>query len=142
MEYGHCRCRTTKEVKTGQCVYNIVEAQSGPPCPFSRHRKLPRWWISAPEPDDLQRVEQTGVNPETLGSQAREPFSFFFHFCIQHHLQSVRVGTEFGQYFCFSQPEYLTLTIHFGMLAAECFHCAIILCRVHAVPSSCLVPSN
>jgi len=52
---------------------------------------------------------------------------FFFHFRMQHRSQFVRVGTKFGQNFGFSEPEYLTLPIHFGMLAAECFHCAIIL---------------
>jgi hypothetical protein len=81
MECCRCRCWRTKEVRTGQYIYNIVEAAIRSALPLSRHLRLPRWWISAPEPDDLQRVEQTDVNLETPGSRTREPF-FFFHFWI------------------------------------------------------------
>jgi len=51
---------------------------------------------------------------------------FFLHFRIQQHFQFVRVGTKFGQHLRFSEPEYLTFTVHLGALAAECLHCAII----------------
>lgn len=56
---------------------------------------------------------------------------FFLHFRMQYRFESVRVGTEFCQHLRFSEPEYLVLAVHFCVLTAECFHCAIILGDVH-----------
>ena len=68
---------------------------------------------------------------------------FVPHFRIEQRFQFVRVGTKFGQYLGFREPEYLTFTVHLGALAAECLHCAIILYRVHRIALQLpLIPSN
>jgi hypothetical protein len=43
------------------------------------------------------------------------------------HLMPVCVPNKLGQHLCFGEPKQLILAVHFGTLAAECFHRAVVL---------------
>ena len=51
---------------------------------------------------------------------------------LGYHPHPLRVRDKLPQYLRFGEPEQLIFAFHFGTLAAERFHCAIVLYRFHA----------